>query len=400
VPRRSLYGTYGAALFSMSLSDLLGLLVPLWALSLDVTPTQLGMLVGARSAVPFALGIHGGALMGRFGPRRVMLFFAALTGCLAPFYPAATWFPALLCLQIVVGFSANMGWMGAQTLIAQVTRGDPTFIGRFSFFGRVGTFVAPVVVGFIWDTGGPVPAFLCLSLWSGLLFVSVYSTPIPSAVATPPRQAGLTARELLPRFSDYATSLSLIFIPAIALAIAISILRHATMGIQASFYIVYLKDVGLLATAIGTLLATAEIMNGVGSLLAGRVVRTIPAPWVMVGFTALGITAIAITPLLGGIFILLMLAQGIRGSFWGVVQPIIFSIQARAVDDRLQGSVVGLRVTLNHFASMLTPVVMGLVVEAFGIRTGFLLTGGVLILICGILASILRSSPALRRAGQ
>jgi hypothetical protein len=93
-------------------------------------------------------------------------------------------------------------------------------------------------------------------------------------------------------------------------------------------------------TAIGTLFATAEIASGLGALFAGRVMA-LGNP--LLRGTILSILLIAATPLLGGLFGLLLLFQVARGWLEGVIQPVVLSVQARAVGSHQQGAVVGRR---------------------------------------------------------
>jgi sugar phosphate permease len=64
----------------------------------------------------------------------------------------------------------------------------------------------------------------------------------------------------------------------------------------------------------------------------------------------------------------------------------MFALQARAVPREVQGSIVGLRVTNNRLASIVTPLVMGYVVEFLGLEAGFYVIGAVLLAVCGYLA--------------
>jgi predicted MFS family arabinose efflux permease len=104
-----------------------------------------------------------------------------------------------------------------------------------------------------------------------------------------------------------------------------------------------------------------------------------------------------LTPFLGGIFVLLALAQAVRRGCEGVVQPLMFSMQTRAVSRDRQGSMVGLRVTNNRLSSIVTPMAMGVVVEYFGIENGFIIVGAVLLLACAALAIAVARTPELRR---
>lgn len=370
------------------------MVIPLWAVLQGASPTEIGTLVGARSMLTFFLAIHGGALMDRLGARRVLMFFAFATGALAALYPFLPWFPAMVAMQMLIGFAGNMAWIGAQTIIAQVTHGDPGQIGRFTFFSRIGNVIAPLLMGFLWDVAGPTFAFLGVTVWSCLLFVTVSQIQNPQALQA---SGDFFWRDILPRLSDYTGSIRLIVIPAVALTLAVSFLRHATNGVENSFFIVYLREVGFAGVMIGALFSMAEVVNGIASLFSGRAAKLIPIPWLMIGFTSLAIALLVVTPFLGGVFFLLAIAHCLRRGFEGIVQPLMFSLQARAVAPNQQGSVVGLRVTNNRLSSIVTPITMGFVVDHFGIENGFIAMGAVLLLACATLAVIVARSPTLRR---
>ncbi len=372
---------------------MLTMVIPLWALLQGASPTEIGVLVGAKSMLTFFLAIHGGALMDRFGTRRVMLFFAVTTGSLAACYPLLPWLPVMIALQMLIGFASNMGWIGAQTIIAQVAAGDPGLIGRFSFFARMGNVIAPLMMGLLWDHAGPMLSFLGVAVWSTMLFLAVTRIENPQSAET--LMGRFSWRDIMPRLSDYTGSLSLIVIPAVAFTLAVSFMRHATNGVENSFFIVYLQDVGFAGTMIGALFAIAEIVNGLGSLLSGRADKVMPRAWLMVSFTMLSIVLLAITPFLGGAFVVLAIAHCLRRGFEGVVQPFIFSLQARAVPRNLQGSVVGLRVTGNRLSSVLTPIIMGLLVDHLGLAMGFVAMGGLLLAIGMALVVVLLRKPGL-----
>lgn len=393
--RRSLHASYAAGLFSMGQAELLTMVIPLWAVLQGASPTEIGTLIGARSLLTFFLAIHGGALMDRLGTRRVMKFFALATGALAGLYPFLPWLPVMIALQMLIGFASNMGWIGAQTIIAQVTGGDPGRIGRFSFFARIGNVIAPLLMGLLWDHAGPMLSFLGISAWSLLLFLVVSRIRNPQAIEA--ATGRFAWRDILPRLSDYTGSLSLIVIPAVAFTLVISFMRHATNGVESSFFIVYLSDIGYAGTLIGALFSIAEVVNGLASLASGRVAKWMPIPWIMVGFTMLAIVLLMITPFLGGAFVLLAIAHSLRRASEGLVQPLMFSLQARAVPPHLQGSVVGLRVTNNRLSSIITPIMMGVIVDHFGIADGFIVMGVILLTLGAALIVALTRTPSFRR---
>jgi MFS family permease len=385
---------YVAGPFSMGYVDFFTFLIPLYGLSLGLDAAEIGILVGARSILALLLSIHIGVLMDRFGTRAVTLVFVWIGMALAPLFPLATNFWALLLLQLVNGAAVSFAWSGAQTLIAQLAEGDARHIGRFTFFARLGSSTAPIVGGVVWDLGGAWPAYLLGFAWGAILTAALFRTPEAEVFA--PHSAGAVgrtrfrARDAWPRASDYVNSVLLIAIPAVAVSMAVITMRNTTYSLQTSVYVVYLDQIALVGTTIGVLFAASEIASGLGALFAGRAMRLGDPQRTMLSGTVLSILLIAATPLLGGLFSLLLLFQLARGWLEGVIQPVILSVQARAVGRHQQGAVVGLRQTGQRLSSILIPPVMGGVADRFGTSESFLIYGAVMLPLCGLLALSIR----------
>jgi MFS family permease len=384
----------------MGFVDFFTFLIPLYGLSLGLDAAEIGLLVGARSIAAMFLSIHIGVLMDRFGTRRVTLFFVWTGMASALLFPLAPWFWSLLLLQLVNGSAVSFAWSGAQTLIAQLAEGDAGYIGRFSFFARLGSTTAPILAGAVWDFGGAWPAYLLGVAWGGVLTVALLrisepeiSEPRPDRMA----RARFRARDAWPRASDYLGAIMLLAIPAIALSMVIMSMRNSTYSIQTSVYVVYLDRAGLVGTTIGILFAAAEIASGFGSLFAGRAMRLGDPLRTMLAGTALAILLIAITPLLGGIFALLLFFQAVRGGLEGVIQPVVLSVQATTVGRHQQGAVVGLRQTGQRLTSIVIPPVMGGIADRWGTAESFFIVGAFMLLLCLPLAVVIRRVGRLHR---
>jgi len=388
---------YVVGLFGMGYTDFYIFLIPLYGLSLGMNASQIGLLVGGRSLLAVFLSIHIGVLMDRFGTRRVTLFFVWSAIALAPVFPLVPWFWPLLVLQIVNGGALSFAWSGAQTLIAQLAEGEAEYIGRFSFFARIGTTAAPILAGVAWDLGGAWPAYMIGALWGVVLTIALLRAPEAKERA-PTVSARVGLRDMLPRLSDYASCFALMAIPAVATTMAIIFLRTSTQGIQSSLYIVYLHDIGLVGTTIGVLFAVVEIFSGLGHLFAGKAMRLGDPQKTMLSGTVISILVICVTPFLGGIYALLLAAQVIRGWLSGVVQPMMFSVQAKAVGPYRQGAVVGLRQTMNRLAAIVIPPVMGAIADGWGMTTSFVIVGVFLMLLCVPVVRITRRGAELRPA--
>ena len=186
-------------------------------------------------------------------------------------------------------------------------------------------------------------------------------------------------------------------IPAIAVSMAVITMRNTTYSLQTSVYVVYLDEIALVGTTIGLLFAASEIASGFGSLFAGRAMRLGNPQRTMLSGTVLSILLIAATPLLGGILALLVLFQLVRGWLEGVIQPVILSVQARAVGRHQQGAVVGLRQTGQRLSSILIPPVMGAIADRFGTSESFFIYAAFMLPLCALLALVIRR---LYRAGD
>ncbi len=401
-PSRPPASLYVAGPFSMGYVDFFTFLIPLYGLSLGFDAVEIGILVGARSMLALFLSIHIGVLMDQFGTRRVTLFFVWTGMALAPLFPLVPAFWALLLLQLVNGAAVSFAWSGAQTLIAQLAEGDAGYIGKFSFFARLGSTAAPLLAGMVWDLGGAWPAYLFGAAWGAVLTIALLRTQEAEIFGARPAdgtgRARFRARDALPRASDYASSIILVAIPAVAVSMAVISMRNTTYSIQTSVYVVYLEQIGLVGTTIGSLFAAAEIASGFGSLFAGRAVRLGDPLGTMLSGTVLSILMIAMTPLLGGIFTLLLLSQVIRGWLEGVIQPVILSVQARAVGRHQQGAVVGLRQTGQRLTSIVIPPLMGAIADHWGVSESFFILGALMLLLCVPLALLTRR--AMRSASR
>src|SRR5947207_14289008 len=194
---------YATGLLGMGYTDLYIFLIPLYGLSLGMSAGEVGVLVGGRHLLALFLSIHVGVLMDRFGTRRVTLFFVWTAIALAPVFPLLTWFWPLLLLQIVNGGALSFAWSGSQTLIAQLAEGEAEYIGRFSFFARIGTTLTPMIAGAAWDWGGAWPSYMLGVAWGGVLTMALLHAPeaqIAEADGRGPRRpASFRARDVIPR---------------------------------------------------------------------------------------------------------------------------------------------------------------------------------------------------------
>lgn len=406
VPWRLQIAVYGIGLFSTSMFYMAAVVVPLWVASLESSPFLVGMVLGSRHLLPLFLSIHGGALMDRLGGRRVMLFFGVIGIVIPLLFPVMPWIAAVLVLQMIAGLSDSMGWLGAQTLVGQHMRGSRVYTGRLSFTCRFGHLVAPPTIGWVWDSFGSTWAFVGLSLWGfGMLVCALMLPPATKASKTEgnasrtPQQETVRIGDLVPRLGDYMDAFRLLSIPAIALVVMASMLSHVGSSVQSSFYVVYLGGKGFTGTEIGLLLSAASIAAAMGALISNWIAQRIKPYWLMMGAILGGVLAIAITPLLGMLY-MLMIAAALRGGANGITQPMVISTVLRAAGPGIQGKAAGIRGTANRLASIIAPVVMGGLAEFVGIEASFFIVGAIVTVLMGALVVHVIRSPVLSNANR
>ena len=394
IPPRVLYTSFAVGLGSLTLYDIFGLLVPLFALSIDAGPAEIGLLVGARAAGPALFAMHGGGLVDRFGSRRVLLGASLITAVIAILIPALPWFWPLFFLQLGLGLITTFNWLAAQTLAVYQCRGDTAILGRYNFVVRWGTIAGPPAAGALWDYFGAWPTFGIAALTGVALHFLARTLAEPHAGAIDGPKVSFLS--VLPRVSDYTRSLSLILIPVIAFTIMVSTLRNGTNGLQTSIYVVYLEDLGYQGTLIGILFGASEAAVALASLFVGTAKRLGPSHWVLLATTAVAILAISATPFLGGQFPLLLLMMVLLGGAQGFMQPIVNSIQFHHAGSELQGAMTGLRMTANRISNMIVPPVAGYIAGAAGIAASFVLIGGVFLVGAVAVAILVALRPRFR----
>jgi MFS family permease len=391
---------YGAGLVYFGVAWMAGLIIPLYLVQIGAPSYVIGIVIGSRAALTLLLSIHGGALMDRLGTRRVMIAFAVISMVAPLLFPLTSWIPALIALQMIAGLADAMGWIGAQALSGTLMQGNPTYVGRMTLAARFASFVSPLLVGAIWDNVGIWGAFITMSLWSMVGLFAVLALPVTDHEGTTLPGTRVRPGDLMPRVADYVAAFRLCSVPAIALVLFVTMLRVGGTGIQNSFYVVYLNTIDIDGAKIGLLLGVVNLCASAGVLAVGPAARMIHPHWLVVLTVTLTILTVASTPLLFGIYGVLLVVIGFRGLCLGISQPLEISILGRSLGADSQGKGVGLRTTANRSASMIVPMIMGVVADLAGIENSFLIMGGVLLAFMGLTAFHVYRHPGLAQENQ
>jgi MFS family permease len=375
VPLRTQGAIYSAGLFSNSMTDVASVVLPLWLASMGLSTLIIGLVVGARHILPLLFAIHGGSLIDRLGTRRVMIASAAVSAVVLPLFPVFPWVPVIMALQMANGLATTMCWMVAQASFGRVLLGHPDFAGPFAFSLRMGSFIGPPLAGFAFDLDGVLGGFGILTLWAIGMLASGLALPRADDPTLPRK---IAVADLMPRVADYRAALALVFAPAMALVLTISVFRIAASSMQDSFYAVFLNSIGMSGTQIGLLITLSSAVAAASALAVGWFSRRVSPLWLLILNSIGSIVFISITPLFTS-FAMLGLIAVLRGFCMGLSQPLMLSLLVSAAERESQGLGVALRTTANRVAAAVTPMTMGLAAALLGLATSFLVVGGLLL---------------------
>ncbi len=368
---------YAVAFFTGNLLPMISVVMPLWALELGAGPLVIGLIISSRQILVVALSIHGGTLQDRLGPRRVIMVLGLAGAAAVGLIPVFAFVGAAIVLQMLSGVAESTNWIGAQALVGRLLRGQPLYAGRLTAAARTGGFIGPLSTGLAWEHLGAGAAWF-----------------LPDQRAAAPGEAPRATRagDMMPKLSDYKTAFRLLALPAVALVIMATVMRQTGTGIQSSFYGVWLTEIGFSAGAIGFLIGFSSAVAAGSALTIGPWSRRFADHWLLLAMIVIAIVAIAITPLLDTLA-LLVVAIGLRGFGQGLNLPLMMSIASRAVGWELQGRVAALRISFNRFGGALVPLAMGALAEVIGLEYAFYVVGAAGVVLVGLLALWVARAP-------
>ncbi len=372
-------------------------------------PFLIAFILSSRQILTVVLSVQTGAFIDRIGSRAAIILFgviAVVTAIIYPFLPgffgmqwgtvvagAPVWIfvAMIIAVQVLAGYAEGNTWIGIQAMVSQGMKGHPAYAGRMVFTARVGGILGPILLGPAWDFWGSWGGFAVLALWivggtGATLFIprrfEEEVPPAPSreeahkdADAPSDRERKQASRDSGPGFTD---TLKLLIIPAVALVMMLTVLRQAGSGIHTSFYVVWLdKEIGLSGSLIGGLMSTANVASAIAAILTGAIARRMAHHWILVITIGMTILGTAIVPLLGGVYVLLMMAISIRGIGQGLNLPMMITMLAQHVPTTLQGRVTAFRVAFNRGGGALVPLAAGALAEVVGIAGSFYIVGAV-----------------------
>src|SRR5947199_7310991 len=357
-------------------SDILYVLLPVWAQEFRLNLTQVGLIRTAYTAAMASFQIPAGLLAERWGERRLLAAGTALTAC--GFIAVGAWaggFASLLILLLIAGLGSGVQHPLSSSLVSKAYETGPrrAALGTYNFSGDLGKVAVPAAVALAavavgWRTAsvaygviGLVAAATILGVLSRL--TRGMSEAVDRARSQEPVAAssGWGIRD--PRGFQALT--------------AIGMIDNATRTGFLTFLPFALIAKGSSVAGVGTALALLFAGGAVGKFACGLVAERLGVIRTVVlteAATALGILALIPSPLPVALAILPLMGVALNGT-----SSVLYGTVADLVTADRRSRAYGLYYTVTIATSALAPSVYGIVGDIAGVRATLVIVASVVL---------------------
>lgn len=362
-------------------------LFPILALYFDVTVTQLGLLVTAIYVPQLLLQLPLGVVVDRIGAKRVLVGGLLLTSLTIGLSGLAPTYPVLLACALVSGVGQSVFHPADYALIDAVT--DPHNEGK-AFSAH--TF-GGIAIAADWRLALLAAGALGVGYTVLLAVVTppVYARTLGDGADAAAPDIGATVREM----ASYVRQWDLLGVTAFYLFSMI-----ALVGLQSFTTVLAVEGYGFDESLANTLLTAHLAATAVGVLVGGPIADRFPSSAVIVGTFGLAAGGVLIAASLGvdpgfavplTVFLLVGLA-------FGIALPSRDKLGNRTGDPDSTAARFGLYFTGLSLGAVVSPAVLGRVIDLTSAEVAFWLISGALVLAAGTIVIIRAAEPS--RDGQ
>ena len=345
-------------------SDILYVLLPIWANEFRLTLAQVGIIRTAYSGGMAAFQIPAGVLAERWGERRLLAAGTAVTACGFIVAGQVGGFLSLLLVLLIAGLGSGVQHPLSSSLVSKAYESGPrrTALGTYNFSGDLGKVAVPAAVAFAavavgWRTAaaaygviGLVAAVAILGLLARLT-TGMSEAPVAEADLGRHAESGWGIRDL--RGFQALT--------------AIGMIDNATRTGFLTFLPFALIAKGSSTAGVGTALALLFAGGAVGKFACGLVAERLGVIRTVVlteAATAMGILTLLPAPLPVALAILPLMGVALNGT-----SSVLYGTVADLVSANRRSRAYGLYYTLTIMSSALAPSFYGLIGDVAGVST-------------------------------
>jgi MFS family permease len=342
-------------------------IITLYALHLNVTPFELGLIIALYSLFPIFLAVYSGRVSDRFG-FRLPLFLGSLAFGLTMIMPIMFHSSSFILYisQSLAGISQVLVLITMQNWIGSISTKD-TRANHFSVFSlgvSLANMISPILTGYSIQYLGFPSTFVFLSVLAsaaGLAFMLFPAQFFPNVVQHIERNDKGSIKDVL----KSRPLRNIIIMSGVILT---------GIGFYDFYFPVYGVSIGLTASVIGVILGVNASAFFIVRLLIPIFTKKYQDQTILMYSMFVSAGSMCLIPLQGNVYTLAM-ASFILGLGLGCGQPLSIAMAYSQSPNGRTGEVLGLRLTANKVAQFSVPVLFGSVGSAFGFLTIFWITG-------------------------
>jgi FSR family fosmidomycin resistance protein-like MFS transporter len=368
-------------------SDILYVLLPLWAAEFRLTFAQVGMIRTAYSGGMAAFQIPAGLLAERWGERRLLAAGTAVTACGFIVVGTVGGFLGLLTVLLVAGIGSGVQHPLSSSLVSKAYETGPrrAALGTYNFSGDVGKVVVPAAVALAatvvgWRSASAAYGVVGLAAAVGILGVLARLTAGTPEAGDRPAESRASGSGWGIRDARGFRALT-----------AVGMIDNATRTGFLTFLPFALMAKGSSVAGVGTALALLFAGGAVGKFVCGLVAERLGVIRTVVlteAATALSIVAVVAAPLPVALVILPLLGVALNGT-----SSVLYGTVADLVTADRRSRAYGLYYTVTIASSALAPSIYGILSDVAGVATTLVITAAV-VLVTIPLCLMLRASVA------
>ena len=369
VPARILFWLSASVGVTMVGMGIIWPIMPLYAIQLGAGGTELGFIIAAFNLARSLFNPVVGRLSDRLGRKPFMLAGLFCYALLSVAYIQAASVSGLIAVRFAHGLAAVCVAPVAMAVVAEIAppRRLGIYMGTLSMALMLGVGAGPLLGGIIKDWLGTEAAFLTMG---GLALVT--SVGILVFVPSLARKAGETVTPSSPMMQTLRQSRILQTVFSIRFFSAVG------QGAVYTFLPLYGLAIGISSTQVGILLGVNVLLIAFLQRPGGRLAdRTRPVA-LMVGGIVLSGLAVAGMPLVQN-FSGALVMNILMGVANGIAVPAALVLAGREGARVGMGSVMGLFDAALSLGFIVSPILLGMVHDAFGIEAIFYVGGAIIL---------------------
>ena len=392
---RSTLGVCGTAHFVHDgLHDSLYILLPLWSQAFGLSLTQVGTLKFAYSGAMAIFQMPAGFLSERLSPRLLLAVGTAFLG-LAFFLLGLTGgFVTLLLLLFFAGLGSGPQHPLSSTLVAKAYETGPrrAALGIYNFSGDIGKVVLPAILALVAGAVG----------WRmGVFGLGVFGVISAAAILIALTRLRAGSRPISQTASEKTISPSVWGILNRRGFAAISAINLLDTGVTFGFltflpFLLIEKGAGV--EMVGLAIALVFSGGAAGKFLCGflaerlGIVRTMVLTEIATGA---GILVLLFMPLLGALALLPLVGVAMNGT-----SSVLYATVADFITPERHARGFAFFYTVGMGAGAISPLIFGLVSDAFGVSTSMVILGVLIFLTIPFCLMVSYSQQPLPKRGE